>query len=166
MLQKTFSQELGRTEGIMNEVSCVSQDANARGSWNFNNQKGKRNPFSRSDDCNNQNAGIWKEALCATQSAPAKEIFEEAVEMDITDDNQVALDSNEKRPASDNLSDRLQRSSAAANLVGDHSDEVQRIDKLQKQRQPPISKASLPQWTDEQLNELFAGDFNDDGLLF
>ncbi|KAL0380166.1 UNVERIFIED_CONTAM: hypothetical protein Sangu_0080900 [Sesamum angustifolium] len=44
-------------------------------------------------------------------------------------------------------------------------EEIQGTDLVGMQRQPQISKTSLPEWTDEQLDELFAGD-EDDGPVF
>lgn len=165
MLQKTFFQELGRTEEHLNEQSNIRQVANARGSWNFNNQKEKANPFQRTVDNSKRSAAVI-EALRARQGTPANEIIDKAVEMDVIFDDKVAPDSNEKHPTSANLSDRLQSDRASANLVGDCSDVVQRINELQKHVQPVMPKASIPQWTDEQLNELFADDFDDGGSLF
>lgn len=46
------------------------------------------------------------------------------------------------------------------------SEKAKGTDEVQTQRQQPLmTTANLPQWTDEQLDELFAGD-EDDGSLF
>lgn len=85
--------------------------------------------------------------VCQVSTA-ATEIYEEP------GDDQVTLDSSEKRPASNNLSEGRKSSVFVGNLNGDH--EVQQADKAVEQRS--MSKVSLPQWTDEQLLELFIDD--------
>lgn len=87
------------------------------------------------------------------QVAAATEIYEEAG-VDVPGNDRVTSDSIEKRPASDNLSEGCRSSFFVGNLNGDH--EVQQADKAVKQRS--MSKVSLPQWTDEQLLELFDDD--------
>lgn len=50
-------------------------------------------------------------------------------------------------------------------LIETTSEKAKGTDEVQTQRQQPLTTATLPQWTDEQLDELFAGD-EDDGSLF
>lgn len=148
-MEDEFAQE-GRTEETMHEVSQV---ATAGRSWLLNNQNKNRLSFTASGNdeiCGDKNNGTQNKALRARQSLAATD-KEEGV--DVVGDNQVMLDSNEKQPTSDNLSEGHKSSVLVGNLDGDHSEEVQ---------QRSNSKVSLPQWTDEQLLELF----NDDEPLF
>ncbi|GMQ11518.1 hypothetical protein CsSME_00054132 [Camellia sinensis var. sinensis] len=59
---------------------------------------------------------------------------------------------------------RLEHNSMEAKLIEKQND--QEINGGEKQRQQLISRASLPEWTDEQLNELFAADSLEEGSLF
>lgn len=61
-------------------------------------------------------------------------------------------------------SSRLEHNSMEAKLIEKQND--QEISGGEKQRQQLISRASLPEWTDEQLNELFAADSLEEGSLF
>ncbi|KAL8134596.1 uncharacterized protein LOC141712991 [Apium graveolens] len=111
------------------------------------------------EDASAEEQGRTEETLhevCQMATA-ATEMYVEAG-VDVPGNEQVTLDSREKRPASDNLSGEHKSSGFVGNLNGDR--EVQQADKAVKHRS--VSKVSLPQWTDEQLLDLF----NDDDPIF
>lgn len=140
----------------------VCEVATAGQSWLLSNQNknGPSFPASGNDVISrDKNTGTQNEALRARQSSAASEIYKEAG----VGDNQVTteLDSNEKQPTSDSLSEGHKSSVFVGNLNGDHGEEVQEAGKAVKQKY--ISKVSLPQWTDEQLLALF--DDDDDPLF-
>lgn len=74
-----------------------------------------------------------------------------------TGDNQEFVKDSEKAANGSNLEGCL-------NDMTNTGEDIRGSDQVQVQKQP-ISKGALPQWTDEQLNELFAGD-EDDGSFF
>ncbi|CAL5445275.1 unnamed protein product [Camellia sinensis] len=59
---------------------------------------------------------------------------------------------------------RLEHNCMEAKLIEKQND--QEINEGEKQRRQLRSRASLPEWTDEQLNELFAADSLEEGSLF
>ncbi|CAI9773701.1 unnamed protein product [Fraxinus pennsylvanica] len=66
---------------------------------------------------------------------------------------------NDERANRSNVQGSLINNSTVSNL------EIQSTNGVEMQRQQLVVKHSLPQWTDEQLDELFATD-DDDGFLF
>ncbi|KAF8389995.1 hypothetical protein HHK36_024515 [Tetracentron sinense] len=59
-----------------------------------------------------------------------------------------------------------EQASAAANLGNDHNNrETEGTSVVKEQRQQPNLRAAVPQWTDEQLDELFATGCDDDASL-
>lgn len=134
MLEDELAQEHGRTKEIMHEVCQVATGGR---NWLLNNQKknGSLLPESGSDE-------FGRVKNTSTQNKAG--------------DNHMTLDSNEKRPKVNNLSEGHKNSVFVGNLNMDHGDETQQTDKAVKQS--CISKVSLPQWTDEQLLELFEDD--------
>lgn len=165
MLRKEFPLEHGRTKDTLNEIRT---SGNARGKLHDYNHQDKRNSFRESiGHCSNpsginitQNAPVGKEPLLVRQSC-AKEILNEAIRMEISEDECRASRNNEKWSNGGNLSGSLKH----ANSVGNCSEkEHPRIDAVQRQKEPLLTSASLPQWTDEQLKELFALDCEDDRI--
>ncbi|KAK1361222.1 hypothetical protein POM88_045696 [Heracleum sosnowskyi] len=110
------------------------------------------------EDAFAEEQGRTKETMheACQMATDATEICVEAG-VDVPGDDQVTLDSSEKRPARYNFSEGHKSSVFVGNLNEDH--EVEQADKAVKQRS--MSKVSLPQWTDEQLLALF----NDDDPL-
>ncbi|CAK9182551.1 unnamed protein product [Ilex paraguariensis] len=158
-LQKARSLGKERSEDIM---AVVRQNGNARGNSQVDNHKERRDSFPVSGHCSNassrnQNAAEVEESLGRLRGAARREI---------STSDQEALDNSEKRPKGGNLSSNLPHSSTAENSFENHCDHEDQRSLIQKQRPPLVSKASLPQWTDEQLNELFAIDYEDDDSLF
>ncbi|XP_059642180.1 uncharacterized protein LOC132284127 [Cornus florida] len=166
MPQNAFSVELETT--VMDEVS---QCTNLRGRTQIDKQMEKENLFSESSRCNggsnrNHNVSVGKEPMSMRQDV-AKNIIEKTSRNDVNANNQVTLNDFGKQLKGDDTSSSIQPNSVVVNLVENHNDlDSQRIIGVQKERQPPMPKAELPLWTDEQLHELFATDFEDDGSLF
>lgn len=147
LLEKSISREPRRTEGIMNEM--MRQNGNGR-NIQINNQKEKGTPISGKG---NQYIALGKENLLGRQSTA-----KEAVRFD---ENQSASDKNYKRPTGGSIECTT---SVEANMVENTSGKE--AEGIEKQREPLILRASLPEWTDEQLNELYYMDCEDGGSLF
>ncbi|KAK9277988.1 hypothetical protein L1049_027545 [Liquidambar formosana] len=170
MPQKAFSLVQRRTEGVLNEAR---ETINVRGSAQNDIQMEKSDPAPGSScysnrNTRNQNASVEREPLLTRQDA-AKAIAKLAVRKDTNDnDIGVAVDNppnSWKQADGDNLLGSIQCNSTATNLVevpADQDQEVRITNGVKKQRQPLIARASLPQWTDEQLDELFAVDCDND----
>ncbi|KAM7471080.1 hypothetical protein LguiA_009263 [Lonicera macranthoides] len=144
LLEKSISREPRRTEGIMNEM--MRQNVSGR----INNRKEKGTPTSGKG---NQYVALGKENLLGRQGT-----VKEAVRLD---ENQSALDKNYKWPTGGSIECTT---SVEANMVENTSGKE--AEGIEKQREPLILRASLPEWTDEQLNELFDRDCEDGGSLF
>ncbi|KAA8542827.1 hypothetical protein F0562_023979 [Nyssa sinensis] len=166
MPQKAFSQDMERTEGIIDKIR---QYANVRSAHN-DKQKEKGNSFPASSHCSrgsNKNHYAAVEEPLSVRKDASKEAIEKSVRIDIVDDHQMALDGIDKWPKVANQSCSIQQSNGAANTVeNNNNEETRRINGVQRQRQPLTLRNSLPEWTDEQLNELFAMDCEDDGSMF
>ncbi|XP_057767403.1 uncharacterized protein LOC130987761 [Salvia miltiorrhiza] len=85
----------------------------------------------------------------------------------IAEDEQETVNGTKRGTKGGNLEGSLLKdtdnmASPVAETTGEKGRETNPV---QMQRQPLMSTATLPQWTDEQLDELFAGD-EDDGSLF
>ncbi|XP_017246261.1 uncharacterized protein LOC108217875 [Daucus carota subsp. sativus] len=155
VLEDELAQEHGRTKEIMHEVCQVATGGR---NWLLDNQKknGSLLPESGSDEFGRvKNTSTQNKAFWARECSATTEIYEKAG-ADVAGDNHMTLDSNEKRPKVNNLSEGHKNSVFVGNLNMDHGDETQQTDKAVKQS--CISKVSLPQWTDEQLLELFEDD--------
>ncbi|KAL0464150.1 UNVERIFIED_CONTAM: hypothetical protein Slati_0302600 [Sesamum latifolium] len=108
----------------------------------------------------------WREPKSVSQDA-CKEVPEQMTGTRIPADHLEFVNGSDKSRRNGN-SERslLNDTNDVTNSVGKSScEEIQGTDLVRMQRPPQISKNSLPQWTDEQLDELFAGD-EDDGSLF
>lgn len=104
-------------------------------------------------------SAAWREPKSLSQDA-CKEVPEQMTRTRITADHLEFVNGSDKSKRNGNDTNDM------TNSVGKSScEEIQGTDVVQMQRQPQISKTSLPQWTDEQLDELFAGD-EDGGSLF
>ncbi|KAK4414190.1 hypothetical protein Salat_2831900 [Sesamum alatum] len=111
-------------------------------------------------------SAAWREHKSLSQDA-CEEVPQQMTGTRITADHVEFVNSSEtSRKNGNSEGSLLNDTNNITNPVGKGDcEEIQRTDEVQMQRQPPISKTSLPQWTDEQLDELFAGD-EDDGSLF
>ncbi|KAK3228288.1 hypothetical protein Dsin_008150 [Dipteronia sinensis] len=161
---KSISLSQGRTEGILN---CLTQNANARSSVPFDKQMEKVNASYRSSSCGSggsrsQNFGVEKEVLTAREEAA--EITEEvALGLQThVNEQEILLDEQPKslnQPGSDNLSGDVRCINTSVKFVDiSNNEEIGNIDGVKKQSQLLTSKGPLPEWTDEQLEELLAFD--------
>ncbi|KAL0397289.1 UNVERIFIED_CONTAM: hypothetical protein Scaly_0177300 [Sesamum calycinum] len=111
-------------------------------------------------------SAAWREPKSLNQDA-CKEVPEQMTGTRSTADHLEFVNGSEKSKTNGNSEGSLLSDTHdMTNSVGKSScEEIQGTDLVGMQRQPQISKTSLPEWTDEQLDELFAGD-GDDGSVF
>ncbi|PSR89146.1 Protein of unknown function DUF4539 protein [Actinidia chinensis var. chinensis] len=152
------------------EGSMISGNSNVGGTSHNGKQMEMGKPLPQSEHCRDQNCGIvGKEPLLVGKDAAAKEILNKVVRIidDTMDSEQRGVDDvNKLRMGSYSSSPNKPE----ADLVESQNDQV-KVTKgangVVKQRHtPPIPRASIPEWTDEQLNQLFAADCEDGGSLF
>ncbi|EEF31908.1 hypothetical protein RCOM_0566690 [Ricinus communis] len=159
MPQKPFSSSQGRTEGIM---SSLRQDA-TRGSSHdehMERDKATKHSCNSSREITNQNAIAGKELLLAHQNV-ANQSNETTDETDKNNNNEV-VSCEQINPSTQagrgNILENAPSASAAADSFNPFSNRGSGEVSGTKQRQPLTSSVALPQWTDEQLDELFALD--------
>ncbi|KAL2462829.1 uncharacterized protein Fot_54066 [Forsythia ovata] len=139
------------------------QSTQRREDLHENNEKEKENMLSGSFQCCNRtsinlNASVKKGAL--------ENVLKDADRTRMQDHHLEFLTVNDERAKGSNIQGSLLNNSTVLNMVANHSsEEIQSSNGVEMQRQPLMVKPSLPQWTDEQLDELFATD-EDDGSLF
>ncbi|KAL0425319.1 UNVERIFIED_CONTAM: hypothetical protein Sradi_1066700 [Sesamum radiatum] len=111
-------------------------------------------------------SAAWREPKSLNQDA-CKEVPEQMTGTRSTADHLEFVNGSEKSKTNGNSEGSLLSDTYdMTNSFGKSScEEIQGTDLVGMQRQPQISKTSLPEWTDEQLDELFAGD-GDDGSVF
>ncbi|XP_011039133.1 PREDICTED: uncharacterized protein C17orf53 [Populus euphratica] len=158
-MTQNLSLSQGRTEGIMNSlrqhamaVACVDEqmeDAPIRSRCHSigNNR--------------NENALPMEEHLLARQDLDRGR-SERAVEPDTSDDDKGSVTreklNNYNKAGIDHIVEGTEYGTAAADSVGALDSQEKRNYNGTEDRLPPTSRAALPQWTDEQLEELFAFD--------
>ncbi|GFZ01055.1 hypothetical protein Acr_14g0006900 [Actinidia rufa] len=152
------------------EGSMISGNSNVGGTSHSGKQMEMGKPLPQSEHCRDQNCGIvGKEPLLVGKDAAANEILNKVVRIidDTMDSEQRGVDDvNKLRMGSYSSSPNKPE----ADLVESQNDQV-KVTKgangVVKQRHtPPIPRASIPEWTDEQLNQLFVADCEDGGSLF
>lgn len=164
--QRTFSLSQNGTEGIMNSLRQTSNSFVSA----HNDKEMERGNAAAQRDCfgngnkRNQIDVVEKEPLSArlgtvngiTAVASRKEIFcsdEEIVMSDKPNPSKQTVGGNPLR--------NNQAGSNAANFIDVPDDqESGQITEVNKKGQPLISRTSLPQWTDEQLDALMEMEFD------
>lgn len=142
---KVISQESDRIEGIMDDVR---QYGNVKTPAQIDELTEEENQTQLIGHSGDQNGTLG-----------ALEIMKKTARIDRIDEDQRGLEFAE--PSS------LQHSSSVTKLAESQNDqEILRINGTQKQRQTLISKAWIPEWTDEQLSELFAAESDDGYSIF
>lgn len=142
---KVISLESDRIEGIMDDVR---QYGNVKTPAQIDKLTERENQTQLVGHSGDQNGTLG-----------ALEIMKKTARIDCIDEDQRGLEFAE-------LSS-LQHSSSVTKLAESQNDqEILRISGTQKQRQTLISKALIPEWTDEQLNELFAAESDDGYSIF
>ncbi|XP_012088560.1 uncharacterized protein LOC105647171 isoform X2 [Jatropha curcas] len=144
----------GRTEGIMNSLR---QNANKRGS--SLDQHMERDNATR-DSCHGNGNNEDQNVVAGKQNGA--NVTAEVADGTDQDNNGKAVVCERLNPSSQagrgNLSEGDQYGSAATGLIDVFDNqEIGNIDGP-KWRRPPSSRVSVPQWTDEQLDKLFALD--------
>ncbi|KAL5751225.1 hypothetical protein ACOSP7_025828 [Xanthoceras sorbifolium] len=154
---KTISLSQGRTEGILN---CLRQNANVRRSVPIDKQVKKVNASSPSSSCGaggsaSQNFDVEKEVLVVREDA-AEGTKEVALGLETyVNDQEILLDD---QPNSSNQPGCDRLLGTAASFVDISNKEENGNINGGKESQLLTSKGSLPEWTDEQLDELLAFD--------
>lgn len=160
MPQKAFSSSQG-TEGIMNSLR---QNANTTGSAHNNEQMEADRAIRSScyiDGSNrNQNDVSGKECLSERQDV-ANRTIDVAVGTKTDNDEKVEISEQLNpwdRASRGNSLEGAQYGSFAADMVEAPNNQENKNNNGTMNRPPPTLRASLPQWTNEQLDELFAFD--------
>ena len=164
--QRTFSLSQDRTEGIVNSLRQTSKSRVCA----HNDKEMERGNAAPQSGCvgngnsRNQYAVVEKEPLLV-RLGMVTGITEVASRKDIICSDQGIVMSNEpdtsKQTKGSNPSCNNQASSDAANFVDFTDDqEIDLITGVNEKRQPLISRTSLPQWTDEQLDVLMEMEFD------
>ena len=164
--QRTFSLSQNGTEGIMNSLRQTSNSFVSA----HNDKEMERGNAAEQRDCfvngnkRNQIDVVEKEPLSArlgtvngiTAVASRKEIFFSDEEIVMSDKPNPSKQTEGGNPLRNN-----QDSSNAANFIDVPDDqESGQISGVNKKSQPLISRTSLPQWTDEQLDVLMEMEFD------
>ncbi|XP_057951975.1 uncharacterized protein LOC131146402 isoform X2 [Malania oleifera] len=166
LLPKTVPSSQGRAEDRMDDIR---QSANLRWSGLSLNQIVNSNEApggsSYNSSSRNQNAARDMESIL-TRLDGSKGPIKARANKDIIDNEQRYADGRDKESERHQLGS-IHCSDAAANLVV-HTNigEVGSINRVEQQRQPLVSKASIPEWTDEQLEALFGFDCENGDYLF
>lgn len=145
---KVISLELDRSEGA---VDNVRQSGCVRNPSQIDKLMDKGNPTQLSGHCGDQNGTLGALEIMKT------------TRIDHIDDDQSGLEFGDCVKTGGYQPSSNQHSSPVAKLAESQNDQdSHRINGTQNQRETLISKAFIPVWTDEQLNELFATE-SDDG---
>ncbi|KAJ4848376.1 hypothetical protein Tsubulata_020443 [Turnera subulata] len=161
MTQKELSLSEGRTEGIMNSLrQNASMTASARIIEQLRGETEKRDSSHSSGVQRNKNAASGKEHLVVSHDVANATQVNAATGTD--DNNNVAEAHNGQNPqnqaARRNITKDAYSFSGSMSSIDESKQPENRCNNEVKNTQPPTSRASLPQWTDEQLEELFAFD--------
>ncbi|KAJ6764986.1 hypothetical protein OIU74_023793 [Salix koriyanagi] len=158
--QNLLSLSQGRTEGIMNSlrqhamaVACIDEQM----------EEGApiRSRCHSIGSNRNENAPPMEDHLLVRQDLDSSR-RETDVETDTGDDDNGSVTSeklsNHNKAGREHLLEGTKYGTSAADSVGAIDNQEKRSYNGTEDRLPPTSRAALPQWTDEQLEELFAFD--------
>ncbi|CDO98345.1 unnamed protein product [Coffea canephora] len=155
--------------GASREMTDTMQhNIDASGSLHINDQKENRILLNQSLTCSSRlglKAKLVDKEPSSLRQGAAQGLSEEAASNRTGYNEEVVSLDNERRLKVADINERLHNDDVAKSLMTNHV--VQEIQEdedntVQKQRQP-VTAATLPQWTDEQLEELFACDDEDGG---
>ncbi|XP_031269041.1 uncharacterized protein LOC116140456 [Pistacia vera] len=161
---KTVCVSQGRTEGILN---CLRQNTNMRGAEHNDKELEKGNASVSSSFCDagdsRNNNSVEEEETIVVSVDVADGRKGTSVDTGTDDHEQGILSSkqpghlNEARK--NNILGKLQCTSVTEKVIDTpNSEENENTNGVKKQRQMLISRGSLPEWTDEQLDELLSFD--------
>eukprot|EP00258_Populus_trichocarpa_P022019 XP_024438038.1 uncharacterized protein C17orf53 [Populus trichocarpa] len=159
-MTQNLSLSQGRTEGIMNSlrqhamaVACIDEQ--------MEEDAPIRSRCHSIGNNRNENALPMEDHLLARQDLDSGR-RERAVEPDTSDNDKGSVTSeklnNYSKAGIDHILEGTEYGTAAADSVGALDHQEKRNYNGTEDGQPPTSRAALPQWTDEQLEELFAFD--------
>lgn len=159
-MTQNLSLSQGRTEGIMNSlrqhamaVACIDEQ--------MEEDAPIRSRCHSIGNNRNENALPMEDHLLARQDLDSGR-RERAVEPDTSDNDKESVTSeklnNYNKAGIDHILEGSVYGTAAADSVGALDNQEKRNYNGTEDGQPPTSRAALPQWTDEQLEELFAFD--------
>jgi hypothetical protein len=159
-MTQNLSLSQGRTEGIMNSlrqhamaVACIDEQ--------MEEDAPIRSRCHSIGNNRNENALPMEDHLLARQDLDSGR-RERAVEPDTSDNDKGSVTSeklnNYNKAGIDHILEGTEYGTAAADSVGALDHQEKRNYNGTEDGQPPTSRAALPQWTDEQLEELFAFD--------
>lgn len=144
----------------------MQHNIDASGSLHINDQKENRILLNQSLTCSSRlglKAKLVDKEPSSLRQGAAQGLSEEAASNRTGYNEEVVSLDNERRLKVANINERLHNDDVAKSLMTNHVvQEIQEDNTVQKQRQP-VTAATLPQWTDEQLEELFACDDEDGG---
>lgn len=151
-----------RTEGIMNNLRKISE---FRGSNRvMEDHDVPENSCFNNENCRNSTASAERESLFMKQAMTNEIAKTVVIESTIGNDKVTVTDEQPsvcELPKADNSSFNIKATIATENpaeVSGDSDEEPDRTCGTKNQRQLTVSKTSIPDWTDEQLNQLFAFD--------
>ncbi|XP_061956726.1 uncharacterized protein LOC133678448 isoform X2 [Populus nigra] len=159
-MTQNLSLSQGRTEGIMNSlrqhamaVACIDEQ--------MEEDAPIRSRCHSIGNNRNENDLPMEDHLLARQDLDSGR-RERAVEPDTSDNDKGSVTSeklnNYNKAGIDHILEGTEYGTAAADSVGALDNQEKRNYNGTEDGQPPTSRAALPQWTDEQLEELFAFD--------
>ncbi|CAK7349588.1 unnamed protein product [Dovyalis caffra] len=160
MTQNLFSLSQGRAEGIMDSLR---QRAMAGARIDEQREEGEliRSSCPSIGSNRNQNALSREDHFLVRQDLDCRR-KESAVETVTGNKDKEVVTSeqlnNYNKAGGGHTLEGAEYGAAPADSVGDLNNQEKRNDDGIKDRLPPTSRASLPHWTDEQLEELFAFD--------
>ncbi|KAG8388036.1 hypothetical protein BUALT_Bualt02G0083400 [Buddleja alternifolia] len=147
------------------KAKTLEKTSTTQNSTNGNTAIEKRE-CTRAENLQNVSAAVRRRHINLSQDACNK-IPEDIIRTRITDDQREFVNGSDKVAKGGNLEGSLldNTDNMTNPMEKSTGDEIEVINEGQMQKQPLILKPSLPQWTDEQLDELFAGDEEDDSLF-
>ncbi|KAJ6881769.1 hypothetical protein NC651_028386 [Populus alba x Populus x berolinensis] len=159
-MTQNLSLSQGRTEGIMNSlrqhamaVACIDEQ--------MEEDAPIRSRCHSIGNNRNENALPMEDHLLARQDLDSGR-RERAVEPDTSDDDKGSVTreklNNNNKAGIDHILEGTEYGTAAADSGGALDNQEKRNYNGTEDRLPQTSRAALPQWTDEQLEELFAFD--------
>lgn len=160
--QKMLISENGSLEEM---IDGMKQNINVGGILDVNDLIESGNLLPQSLTCSSGSGlkgNLADEVPLTVRQDVANKLFEEAAQEKTTYDKQRFSLDDDRQPKVGNISERLQDNDVVGSFMKDHVQEIQQNNRVQKQRQQ-VFTAALPQWTDEQLEELFTDHDEDDG---
>ncbi|XP_027125422.1 uncharacterized protein [Coffea arabica] len=144
----------------------MQHNIDASGSLHINDQIESRILLNQSLTCSSRlglKAKLVDKEPSSLRQDAAQGLSEEAASKRTGYNEEVVSLDNERGLKVADINERLHNDDVAKSLMTNHVvQEIQEDNTVQKQRQP-VTSATLPQWTDEQLEELFACDDEDGG---